>query len=204
MTRLTLRGLIVSPGFIDIHVHCANPARPVKRNHFHRTAAASSRRIYFVCAMPNTNPVNDAGRTRWMQDPERGARVNVFPIAAPQSGSMGDNSPTHHAQARRRCGRTDDGNRFFPTESCVKRCSRGASAYSVIQHAEDTRMTKSAAHASGPTAFPSWSAWPGPRKPSLTWLTDIHLAAETKATTTSHIVRSGGVERPCVRPSASM
>jgi len=44
-----------------------------------------------VCPLPNTAPINDLrGVTRWMQDPEREAKVNIFPLLpAATVGSLG-------------------------------------------------------------------------------------------------------------------
>ncbi len=84
------KGLIVAPGFIDLHVHLREPGQQHKETIASGTAAAAAGGFTSVCAMPNTAPVNDSPEiTRWMQASERGAVVNVFPIAAATEGSMG-------------------------------------------------------------------------------------------------------------------
>src|SRR5579862_529662 len=84
------RGCIVAPGLIDLHVHLREPGQPHKETIATGTAAAAAGGFTSVCAMPNTVPVNDSAEiTRWMRSPERGALVNLFPIAAATIGSTG-------------------------------------------------------------------------------------------------------------------
>ena len=72
------RGMIVAPGFIDIHVHLREPGQSHKETIGTGTMAAAAGGFTSVCAMPNTSPVNDSVEiTRWMQQPERGAVVNA-------------------------------------------------------------------------------------------------------------------------------
>jgi len=85
------RHLIVAPGFIDLHVHLREPGQAHKETIASGTAAAAAGGFTSVCAMPNTSPINDTVEiTKWMQAPERGAVVNVFPIAAATLGSAGE------------------------------------------------------------------------------------------------------------------
>src|ERR1700746_4075470 len=84
-------GLIVAPGFIDLHVHLREPGQSHKETIATGTAAAAAGGFTAVCAMPNTSPVNDSVEiTRWMQAPERDAVVRLFPIAAATVGSQGE------------------------------------------------------------------------------------------------------------------
>src|SRR5258708_20525402 len=89
--KFDARGLIVAPGLIDIHVHLREPGQSQKETIATGTMAAAAGGFTSVCAMPNTNPINDTPAiTRWMQDPEREARVNVFPIAAATQPSQAE------------------------------------------------------------------------------------------------------------------
>src|SRR5579864_3227273 len=81
-------GLIVAPGFIDLHVHLREPGQNYKENIASGTAAAAAGGFSSVCTMPNTAPVVDTAEwVRWLRSPERSALVNVFPIAAATLGS---------------------------------------------------------------------------------------------------------------------
>ena len=62
---LEVKGLVVCPGFIDIHTHLREPGREDKETIATGTRAAAAGGFTAVCAMPNTDPVNDnAGITR--------------------------------------------------------------------------------------------------------------------------------------------
>jgi dihydroorotase len=81
--KFDARGLIVAPGFIDLHVHLREPGQGYKETIATGTAAAAAGGFTSVCCMPNTSPVVDSEEwVRWLQQAERGAVVNVFPIAA--------------------------------------------------------------------------------------------------------------------------
>src|SRR5436305_1205805 len=77
------RGLIVCPGFIDLHVHLREPGQSYKETIATGTEAAAAGGFTSVCCMPNTTPVVDNPElVKWILEPGRGAVVNVFPIAA--------------------------------------------------------------------------------------------------------------------------
>ena len=81
--KFDARGLIVAPGFIDLHVHLREPGQSYKETIASGTAAAAAGGFTSVCTMPNTAPVVDTAEwVSWLRNPERGAVVNVFPIAA--------------------------------------------------------------------------------------------------------------------------
>src|SRR5437868_3781944 len=89
--KFDARGLIVAPGFIDLHVHLREPGQTYKETIASGTAAAAAGGFTSVCCMPNTSPVVDSEEwVRWLQQPERGAMVNVLPIAAATQGSKGE------------------------------------------------------------------------------------------------------------------
>ena len=88
--KFDARGLIVAPGFIDLHVHLREPGQTHKETIATGTAAAAAGGFTSVCTMPNTAPVVDSVEwVEWLRQPERGAVVNVFAIAAATRGSLG-------------------------------------------------------------------------------------------------------------------
>src|SRR5437764_11778651 len=84
-------GLIVAPGFIDMHVHLREPGHEYKETIASGAAAAIAGGFTTVCAMPNTNPVNDnAAVTRFViEQAERAQLANVFPVGATTKNSDG-------------------------------------------------------------------------------------------------------------------
>src|SRR5258707_3770664 len=77
-------GLIVAPGFIDMHVHLREPGDEYKETIASGAAAAVAGGFTTVCAMPNTNPINDkAAVTRVViEQGERAGLASVFPLGA--------------------------------------------------------------------------------------------------------------------------
>ncbi|HXP23624.1 MAG TPA: amidohydrolase family protein, partial [Candidatus Sulfotelmatobacter sp.] len=62
-------GLIVAPGFIDMHVHLREPGQENSETIETGTHAAARGGFTVVCCMPNTKPVNDnASITRFIVD----------------------------------------------------------------------------------------------------------------------------------------
>jgi dihydroorotase len=149
-------GLIVAPGLVDIHVHLREPGQGYKETIATGTAAAAAGGFTAVAAMPNTRPVNDSPEiTRWMQAPERGASVRVFPIGAATRGSKGEAINDYASLKAAGCvAVTDDGHPILKDNIMRETLAAAARVgLSVIQHAEDTRLTQGASMNAGPTAF---------------------------------------------------
>jgi dihydroorotase len=85
-------GLIVAPGFIDMHVHLREPGFEHAETIESGSRAAAAGGFTSVCCMPNTNPVNDSATvTSYIRDrAQRFAVVNVFPIGAITKNSGGE------------------------------------------------------------------------------------------------------------------
>lgn len=85
-------GLIVAPGFIDLHVHLREPGLEYKETIESGARAAAVGGFTTVCCMPNTNPVNDnSSVTSFIIEQARKAGMaNVLPIGAITQGSKGE------------------------------------------------------------------------------------------------------------------
>lgn len=85
-------GLIVTPGFIDMHVHLREPGIEHAETIETGSRAAAAGGFTTICCMPNTVPVNDnATVTSYIVDRARKLAVtNVFPIGAITKGSAGE------------------------------------------------------------------------------------------------------------------
>ena len=85
-------GLVVSPGFTDLHVHLREPGEEYKETIASGAAAAAVGGFTSICSMPNTNPVNDsASVTRFIIDKAREAGLaRVYPVGAITRESKGE------------------------------------------------------------------------------------------------------------------
>jgi dihydroorotase len=176
-------GLTVAPGLIDIHVHLREPGQGYKETIATGTAAAAAGGFTSVAAMPNTTPVNDSPEiTRWMQAPERGAVVRVFPIAAATRGSKGDAINDFAAlKAAGAVAVSDDGKPILKDSIMRETLAAAARAgLSVIQHAEDTRMTEGASMNLGPMSFKLGLRGMPPEAESSIVERDIRLISELR------------------------
>src|ERR1700757_4425058 len=154
--KFDARGLIVAPGFIDLHVHLREPGQSYKETVASGTTAAAAGGFTSACTMPNTAPVVDTAEwVSWLRHPERGAVINVFPIAAATRGSRGgtltDFAALHRAGA---VAVTDDGKPILDDDVMRMALRLGAELnFPVVQHAEDTRQTENCSMHAGPTSF---------------------------------------------------
>jgi dihydroorotase len=85
-------GLIVAPGFIDLHCHLREPGQELSETIETGTRAAARGGFTAVCCMPNTQPVNDNASitSRIVDRAARSSPVRVWPIGAASMGSQGE------------------------------------------------------------------------------------------------------------------
>jgi dihydroorotase len=154
--KFDARGLIVAPGFIDLHVHLREPGQSYKETIASGTPAAAAGGFTSVCTMPNTAPVVDTAEwVTWLRSPERGAVVNVFPIGAATRGSRGQTLSDFAALQRAGAvAVTDDGKPILDDDIMRMALRLGAELnLPVVQHAEDTRLTENCSMHEGATSF---------------------------------------------------
>src|SRR5204863_5281297 len=84
-------GLIVSPGFIDVHCHLREPGREDVETIATGARAAAAGGFTAVCAMPNTDPVTDnqAAVGFIVRQAQRAEAARVYPIGAISVGQAG-------------------------------------------------------------------------------------------------------------------
>ena len=138
-------GLIVAPGFIDMHVHLREPGQEHKETIATGCSAAAAGGWTSVCPMPNTNPVNDnAAITRYMiEQAERAALANVFPIGAITKSSDGSElAEMGEMKAAGAVAVSDDG-RPVPNAGVMRRAMQYARDFDlpVIDHCEDKSLS---------------------------------------------------------------
>jgi dihydroorotase len=94
--RRDVRGLVVAPGLIDLHVHLREPGQSLKETIATGTAAAAHGGFTSIVCMPNTvPPIDNPSTVAWIRDRalERGV-VNVLVAGAISKGIAGEELAT--------------------------------------------------------------------------------------------------------------
>lgn len=127
-------GCVVSPGFIDLHVHLREPGFAAKETIATGTAAAAAGGFTTVCSMPNLAPVPDELHTLQPQLDaiEQDAAVRVLPYGALTAGEAGHCPADIAVLADFVCGFTDDGRGVQDDELMEKVMRRVAEAGSFV------------------------------------------------------------------------
>jgi dihydroorotase len=139
-------GLIVAPGFIDMHVHLREPGQEYKETIATGAAAAVAGGFTSICAMPNTQPVNDsAAVTRFViEQAERAGLANVFPIGAITKNSDGSELSEMGEMKDAGIVAVSDDGRSVPTAGIMRRAMEYARGFDlpVIDHCEDKSLAR--------------------------------------------------------------
>jgi dihydroorotase len=153
---LDVEGLVVCPGFIDIHVHLREPGREDKETIATGTRAAAAGGFTAVCAMPNTTPVNDRAEvTRAILERARStAAVRVYPIGAITRESRGEELAEYGDLREAGCVAVSDDGHPVASARMMRRALEYARAFDlpVIDHCEDPSLAQGAAMNEGPVA----------------------------------------------------
>ena len=89
--RIDATGLVVAPGFVDLHVHLREPGFEHKETIASGTLAAARGGFTTVCAMPNTLPPLDSRPAveSVLREAQLSARVRVLPVGCITRGRAG-------------------------------------------------------------------------------------------------------------------
>ena len=141
---LDATGLVVTPGFIDLHCHLREPGGESSETIETGTRAAARGGFTAVCPMPNTRPINDnASVTRAVM--ERAAAVastHVWPIGAVSLGSRGEALAEIGAMQKAGIVAVSDDGRPIATARLLRQAMDYCRALDlpVIDHCEDASL----------------------------------------------------------------
>lgn len=138
-------GLIVAPGFIDIHVHLREPGFEHSETVETGARAAAAGGFTSVCCMPNTQPVNDnATVTSYIVErARRRAIVNVYPIGAITKNSAGEELSSIASMKEAGIVAISDDGKPVMNARVTRRAMEFARSLNlpVIQHCEDLHLS---------------------------------------------------------------
>ena len=149
-------GLIVAPGFIDLHAHLREPGQESSETIETGTRAAARGGFTAVCCMPNTKPVNDnASVTRFILDRAKsGAGVRVWPIGAASVGSKGEAIAEIAAMKEAGIVAVSDDGKPIATAKLTRQVMEYCRSLDipVIEHSEDVSLAAGAVMREGVTS----------------------------------------------------
>jgi dihydroorotase len=138
-------GLIVSPGFVDLHTHLREPGQEYKETIATGAAAAVAGGWTTICAMPNTDPVNDSPAvTRFIiEQAQRAQLANVFPIGALTKGSEGKELAEMGEMKNAGIVAVSDDGRAVPNAGIMRRAMEYAHGFdlTVVDHCQDASLS---------------------------------------------------------------
>ncbi len=138
-------GLVVAPGFVDMHVHLREPGFEHAETIETGARAAAAGGFTSICAMPNTSPINDnATVTSYIVErARRQAIVRVYPIGAITKNSAGEELAAFGSMKQAGIVAVSDDGRPVMNARLMRRAMEFAQSFDlpVINHCEDLNLS---------------------------------------------------------------
>ncbi len=138
-------GLVVAPGFVDMHVHLREPGREDKETIESGGRAAAAGGFTSVACMPNTDPVNDdQSVTEFIiAQARRRSPVRVHPIGAVTKGLEGEELSEIGELVRLGCVAFSDDGRPVASSFVMRKALEYTRMFDVpvINHAQDLALS---------------------------------------------------------------
>jgi dihydroorotase len=137
-------GVVVCPGFIDIHVHLREPGQEHKETVATGVASAVAGGFTAVACMPNTSPVNDNAHvtTFILSKAAQANLARVYPIGAVSKGSKGELLADIAELRQAGCVAITDDGHPTATAMLMRRAFEYAGMFDMplIEHCEDPSL----------------------------------------------------------------
>lgn len=138
-------GCLVTPGWIDAHVHLRDPGLTYKEDLISGAAAAAAGGFTRVCCMPNTSPPLDTpGRVADIVTRGRQTGIHIHPIGTISVGRVGDSlAPLREMAAAGAVGFSDDGD-STRSEEVMREALRLSTELNlpIMVHCEDPELAR--------------------------------------------------------------
>lgn len=194
-----LKGAVVAPGFVDLHVHLREPGKEEAETIATGRAAAAAGGFTAVACMPNTTPVNDSVSTTEfiLHKVKESPGVDVFPIAAVTMQQQGEMlAPLEALKAAGVAAFSDDGKPVADSALMREAMERAAAlGVPVIDHCEDPYLFKGGAmHEGNESARLGLRGIPAAAEEIMVARNIILAAATGAAVHLAHMSTAGSME----------